>query len=418
MTFANLLILLFLTFSFTISQAESLKEEKLYKNKNWERFEYHLKEHSGTAAVFSPSEKLIHGHEAEEQVPLASVAKVPSAYFVLEKLGKDYRPQTQFYLEKSNLVVLGEYDPFLTTEEIKTIADTLARSLKLYLADKIDTLKIVQNETIQGNFFDRRIPPGAKETFLQYNAMVLPVQANFNSIKFRKRGRNIAVYNLRYGTKSSRIPNKLYGYLRSFRNGTYNVNLNYYKRGNVYFGDYLQMFLEKKGVKIKVVAETPKPESMELHYSHFNSKTVEEMCEVMLKYSNNVIANSLNIMASYQDCTGVQASIGAEKLNEFWESKGVDLILEEGSGISIESKASAKAVCEVFVHFKKYKYLLSKGSFGVPSKTGTLSSDGVTTLAGYLPDNQIFFFYLPEKYGAKLRKSMVRILKRGIRANY
>lgn len=416
MTFANLLILLFLTFS--ISRAESLNEEKIYQNKNWERFEYYLKEHGGTAAVFSPNAELIHGHEAEEEVPLASVTKVPSAYFALEKLGKDYRPQTQFYLEKSNLVVLGEYDPFLTTEEIQTIADTLARSLKLYLAEKIDTLKIVQNETIQGNFFNQRIPPGATETFLQYNAMVLPVQANFNSIKFRKRGGNIAVYTLRYGTQSSRIPNQLYGYLRSFRNGTYNVNLNYYKRGNVYFGDYLEMFLREKGVKIKVVAETPKPKTMELHYSHFNSKTVEEMCEIMLKYSNNVIANSLNIMASYKDCTGVQASIGAEKLNEFWKSKGVDLILEEGSGISIESKASAKAVCEVLVHFKKYEYLLSKGSFGVPSKTGTLSSDGVTTLAGYLPDDQIFFFYLPEKYGAKLRKSMVRILKRGIRANH
>lgn len=138
------------------------------------------------------------------------------------------------------------------------------------------------------------------------------------------------------------------------------------------------------------------------------------MCTLLLETSNNVAANSIGLMAAFRNGTD-EITFPGKKISEFWSKNDVSVNLFDGSGIAMGNKASAKSICQILTHFKKYKDLLSTNHFGIPAKTGTLSSDGVVTLAGFLPDGEIFFFYLPQRFGSRLRRNMLGILRRNIK---
>ena len=81
----------------------------------------------GSVMLRSPSgEELVSLNHDIPLVP-ASILKIPLAQVALATLGEDFRFETHFYRNDSDdLLIRGLGDPFLVSEEIARIADTLA----------------------------------------------------------------------------------------------------------------------------------------------------------------------------------------------------------------------------------------------------------------------------------------------------
>ncbi|MBL4892974.1 MAG: D-alanyl-D-alanine carboxypeptidase, partial [Rhizobiaceae bacterium] len=81
----------------------------------------------GSVILRSPTgEQLVSFNPDFPLVP-ASILKIPLAQVALSTLGEDFRFETHFYRNSSgDLLVRGLGDPFLVSEEIARIADTLA----------------------------------------------------------------------------------------------------------------------------------------------------------------------------------------------------------------------------------------------------------------------------------------------------
>jgi len=84
----------------------------------------------GSVLLHAPNgEALVSINPHRSLVP-ASLIKIPLAQVALTALSEDFRFETQFYRNDSgDLLIRGLGDPFLVSEEIALIADSLARSI-------------------------------------------------------------------------------------------------------------------------------------------------------------------------------------------------------------------------------------------------------------------------------------------------
>src|SRR5262245_65109096 len=74
---------------------------------------------SALVLVMDADGKELVAQNADEPFVPASVTKIVTTWLAIEVLGKDYRFQTSFYLDKARvLYVRGGGDPFLVSEEL------------------------------------------------------------------------------------------------------------------------------------------------------------------------------------------------------------------------------------------------------------------------------------------------------------
>jgi D-alanyl-D-alanine carboxypeptidase/D-alanyl-D-alanine-endopeptidase (penicillin-binding protein 4) len=303
----------------------------------------------------------------------ASTLKVFTALLAAERLGTDWRFETELYLDGGMLVVRGKGDPFLVSEELDLLATELARRLD---GKKLDGV------AIDDSFFTPGLTiPGVGTSTNPYDAISTATAVNFNTI-------NVTVAGGRIVSAEKQTPLTPLAQTLAKRQkirGPTRLKLSA-RREDVrrYAAELIAAKLRAHGVSVGSRIETARAPAGAPLYVHRNSRSLADVCREMLHYSNNYIANQL-FLALGAAAEGAPASldksqkVAARYIAAHPALAGLHVV--EGSGISYDNRTTASALAAVLELFEPYKDLL-RSDEGTLHKTGTLHS--VRSLVGYL----------------------------------
>jgi D-alanyl-D-alanine carboxypeptidase/D-alanyl-D-alanine-endopeptidase (penicillin-binding protein 4) len=137
------------------------------------------------------------------------------------------------------------------------------------------------------------------------------------------------------------------------------------------------------------IVEKQVPENLEPVYVHRSDKTLPEIIESLMLYSNNFIANQLFLACGAKQY-GYPATwekgrrVLAEFMNDKLDLSEKDVKMVEGSGLSRKNRVSPQAMLVLLRVFKPYAHLLPLEN-GMRIKSGTLK--GIYSYAGYFTDS-------------------------------
>jgi|GEM_PF-4797887 len=357
----------------------------------------------------------------DEHFSPASLVKVITAWAAVQKWGPSYTFKTKVHHFKKSLCVEGGGDPALVHEQVFTIAEQVSKQVK----DKIATVYVddqilpTQRDYVTGFELDkhRAFTAPISGLSLNYNSLTIQIKAGAqgekaevlltpyykdlmdisNTVKVSKTKHNPTVSLVDMGKKwrinvgGSMKP----GYKQTFLRSIDSPQL---YAGHA-FATYYAMFT--KNARPAIIHSTCPP-GAKLVYTHY-SKPLSEIIMLMNKFSNNMIAESL--FAQLGEPFGLVE--GAEYLAALAEKKipfSPGMIIDKGSGLSRESKVTAKWFAQFFdvigenffLQPEIFSSLSISGMDGtlkrrtnhpsltqhIRGKTGSLS--GVTALAGII----------------------------------
>jgi D-alanyl-D-alanine carboxypeptidase/D-alanyl-D-alanine-endopeptidase (penicillin-binding protein 4) len=155
-----------------------------------------------------------------------------------------------------------------------------------------------------------------------------------------------------------------------------------------------------------------------LVYRHFNSRSLRDNLDGLLRYSNNFIANQLflTLGAHRSGYPATSASARAALQQQLAELYGAgfgndprSLLMVEGSGLSRQQRSSAAGMLHILEAFRPYADLLPEVD-GNLRKSGTLT--GVYNFAGYLPGpDGLYPFVIMTSQAANNRAEILRLLR-------
>ncbi|AFL73880.1 D-alanyl-D-alanine carboxypeptidase/D-alanyl-D-alanine-endopeptidase [Thiocystis violascens] len=317
---------------------------------------------------------LVAHHPDTPRVP-ASTMKLLTAFAALETWGREYRFLTDVHRDDANgLWVKGYADPYLVSEELDRMVAAL----------KSKGLREVAGIGIDDSFFGPDVEiAGRSSSDNPYDAPVTALAANFNTLNLVRTGDQV---------HSAEPQTPLTATARRFglagAAGKQRVNLREREVALRYFGELLAAKLEQTGVRVGDQRKiAPMPRHAKRFYRHANSRTLVEIVEPMLKFSNNFIANSLFLrLADPEGNTGVSMASARLKMTDFARRRfgWREFRIEDGAGLSRGNRLSARQLVELLDAFAPYRDLLSEqdGNPNVRAKTGTLR--GVSCYAGYV----------------------------------
>ena len=307
----------------------------------------------------------------------ASTVKILTSLLALNHWGLDYRFKTDFFYDadSNGLWIKGYGDPFLTSEELDLIVS------------KISSMNISEIDTIgiDTSFFSKTIRiEGQGDSINPYDATVGAVATNFNTI-------NVRVYNNSISSSETQTPltplaNEL---AQGLSIGRHRINLGNAEHGPRYFYELLKAKFNRSAIPTDALFLSGNvPKSAELLFTHLNSRTLEQVIESMLEYSNNFIANQL-FLALGADQFGTPANLEKSQnaVDAYIEENfnWTNYIILEGAGLSRKNRLSAQQLIDVLQKFESYRYLLPTQTPEIFAKSGTLKN--VSTYAGYLHRN-------------------------------
>lgn len=341
------------------------------------RIESLLKCGGGIHVEDDEGEVLLSANSDTPQVP-ASVLKLATAVFVLETLGPDYRPETGFFYdpESGALCVHGGGDPFLVSEELRIVADSLqARGVT----------KVTSWVADCGIFHTDLVVDGRGASQNPYDAGIGPLYVNFNTAAVRITPQGTVAP----GERETPLTPMAIARARSVRQvGAHRLSiLDGSYAGPRYALELLRAILAEKGIlvggeiHIGACAKMADP----ITYMHKNSLTVREMIRGMLEYSNNLVANTLLLDAASSILTKPPSIDDAAVLLCEFLSDSIhvnDAVVMEGSGLSPKSRLTPRGAVKIlhYMEQKGWDQLLPDYD-GARAKSGTLN--GVSCLAGY-----------------------------------
>ena len=302
----------------------------------------------------------------------ASVTKIVTAWLAMEVLGGDYRFETSFYLDdKRVLYIRGGGDPFLISEELAPLATELVAA--------------IGNEPITGIVLDAsyypsdlRIP-GIENTAKSYDALNTALAVNFNTISAVRKGKTVSSAE----PQTPITPLAISEFQARGPQGRGRISLSKDPAVSLkYAGELIAAFIERAGGSVKGKISTGTvPEGLKPVYVH-RSRPLSQILHQLLIGSNNYIANQvfLEIGGTLGGAVSLEKSL--KVANAMLATNGLagDIHLEEGSGISRNTRFTASGLAHVLELFAPHADLLH-GHDGGTNKTGTFS--GVRTLAGY-----------------------------------
>lgn len=372
---------------------------------NWQQQIIGLVHHGSVLAVAEDGSVLF-SHNADQAYVPASTLKVPTALAALKILGKDYRFKTEFFLDSvSNLYIKGYGDPFLISEELALIAGQL----------KAKGLRGVQNMILDSGYFAPNVEisglAGSLNPYDAYNGALL---ANFNTIFVVKSG-NGQIQSAEEQTPVTEITRTLAARAPV---GKSRINVAVHREAApLYVGFLLKEFLQQQGIPVQgsITAGTVSPQG-KLILNYVSSKSLPEVLQAGLKYSQNLIMNQLFlILGAAKSGPPVTLDKARQAYDDFLRNQvGLKNInVEEGSGISRNNFFTALEMDKVLVQFFPYYQLLPEKD-GIWEKTGTLR--GVSTLVGYFRSARHgwvrFVIFLNQ--GANNRDRIAKILQENL----
>jgi D-alanyl-D-alanine carboxypeptidase/D-alanyl-D-alanine-endopeptidase (penicillin-binding protein 4) len=365
----------------------------------------------GGVMLRSPSgEELVSLNHDIPLVP-ASILKIPLAQVALATLGEDFRFETHFYRNDSDdLLIRGLGDPFLVSEEIARIADTLAeRGLQ-------QIRRLVMDDSAFEPNSDLPIESGSDQPYAARNSALA---VNFNTV------------NLAWAADGRLVTGETQTPLTALA-GELGAQLSQGEVQRINLGDdpasglrqaqqLFRYFLIKSGITVSDADfhQQAVTDEWSLFYSHRSSQSLRDNLDGMLRYSNNFIANQLFLTLGAQT-SGYPATTEAARaalqqvLAELYgDSFGRDpqsLLMLEGSGLSRTQRSSAAGMMRILEVFKPYADLLPQVG-GVLRKSGTLT--GVYNFAGYIrgPDG-LYPFVILTNQAVNKRAEILRLLQR------
>lgn len=344
--------------------------------------------------------------QADKQLVPASLTKLATAYAAIEKWGLDHRFSTDFYRVNNALWVKGFGDPYLVSEEL----DLLVNALPLKITQGITSINI------DNAYFDIKKVPGRSAVSDPYNAPLSAVSANFNTTNI---GRvNGTLQSVEAQTPLTPTARKVAHTLSKNRERVNLINADNAQRN---FAELLAIKLGLPSVKINI--NQPLNGCFKLGYRHLNSRTLADVLQGTLEFSNNFMANQ--VFLKLGDNTADQMSFGhsaklmQRRLSRQFNWQGHNIV--EGAGLSRKNRLSAMQIDELLrslsAHKALFKKVKNKNGALVYAKTGTLN--GVRSYAGYiqLQDQEYRFVFnfnrhVPYRYRDQMLERLLRDLQR------
>jgi len=365
----------------------------------------------GSVMLRSPSGEALVSLNPDIPLVPASILKIPLAQVALTMLGEDFRFETHFYRNSSgDLLIRGLGDPFLVSEEIARIADTLAER----------GLGQVRRLVMDDSAFEPNLDlPIERDTNQPYGARNSALAVNFNTVNlaWAADGRLITG---EPQTPLTAIARELGAQL--IQGEPQRINLGDDPVAGLRQAQQLfRHFLVDSGITVSDADFHQKAVTDEwtLFYSHRSSQSLRDNLDGLLRYSNNFIANQLFLTLGAQvsgypvTIETARAALQQQLAVLYGDSFGRDpqsLLMLEGSGLSRTQRSSAAGMMHILEVFRPYADLLPEVG-GVLRKSGTLT--GVYNFAGYIrgPDG-LYPFVIFTNQAVNNRAEILRILQR------
>lgn len=313
----------------------------------------------------------------------ASILKLATAQAGFHYLGPDYRFRTAFYRDGDLLYIRGYGDPMLVSEEWQLIAQELKEAGQFR--------RPIAALVLDTSAFARQLPvDGRSNTLNPYDARLGALVANFNTV-FVNVDAHHHVTSAEPQTPltplARQVGHRLAPGLRQRINFTAEG-----VSGVRYAGQVARAVFEQYGATIRGPARLGRvPAGLKPVLVHRNSRTLSEVVQAMLRYSNNFIANQI-VLAIALERVGEPARLAAGVALErrfLIDQVGLrpdQFSLDEGSGLSRKDHVQLTAMLRIVDAFHPWEDLLAhygRPPLEVPAKTGTLT--GVYNVAGFLP---------------------------------
>jgi len=344
----------------------------------------------------------------------ASTLKLLTAYLAIQRWGAGHRFETPFYLHQQCLWIKGLGDPMLTSEEFVVIAEQIKTKIEI---DKIECIGVDTQIFPDLNLHGR----GASDN--PYDAGNSALAVNFNSINVSRI--NNKLVSAEPQTPLTPLAESIVVALEAQRGSKldqrpYRLSLpGGQSQSAQYAAEVLSLILLNRSVPVK---QGVLPARGQLIYQHKSSKTLAELIQAMLKYSNNYIANQLFLLmplaSNYQAGAAVMASpqlsqqyVRQQIQTSFgWENYQV----HDGAGLSRCNKISVGQLADVVQKLRSWRTLLPSYHGRVFAKTGTMSD--ISSYAGFYLDKkqqwQVFVFIANEFGDHSFRRSLGQVLGR------
>lgn len=337
----------------------------------------------------------------------ASTLKIITTLATLDILGPDYRFATRMSVDQyNNLYIQGGGDPFLLTENIITIVQRLQES----------GIQKINNLIMDESLYQLDSPAdGCDNTSNPYDAWNGGLAVNFNSIALR------VAPDRTVSSDDPKVPflPMMQTIGASLPPGHHHLNVNAFKpTGQLsntlrYSGELFISLLRKQQIVVQgaiMAGQAPSEATPILTY--WSEKTMRDMIQQCLKYSNNFVANQLFLACG-------SARLGAPAT---WDKARVvmqsyirghlglsesELMMVEGSGLSRRNRITPRAMITILQKFAPYKELLPIKK-GLPLKSGRLT--GVYCYAGYIPQQQDAPFVILLNQAQNNRDEILHIL--------
>lgn len=314
-------------------------------------------------------------HNPDQPMVPASTMKVLTSLAALETWGRSHRFETDFYTDGAGwLWVKGLADPYLVSEELDRIAAAL----------KAKGLRELTGIGLDDSYFDRDVEiAGRSSSDNPYDAPVTALAANFNTVSVVRSGANV-----RSAEPQTPLTATALRFGKGGLAGKKRVNLGQRAVAVGYFGELLAAKLQAAGIRVDdAQRNAPVPSGAKRIYRHQNSRTLAEMIEPTLKYSNNFVANSLFLRLADAEGKGRVSMAAAQRAMTGFARRRFgwrDFKIEDGAGLSRGNRLSARQLVDVMEAFAPYRDLMptQEGNSGIRAKTGTLR--GVSCYAGYV----------------------------------
>ena len=357
----------------------------------------------GVVYVVDAAGAVLVAHNADRAFVPASTLKVVTTLLAAETMGLDARFATEFWVDGGRLVVRGQGDPFLVSEELDLLVAALAPKL---------VGQTLAGVTVDDSWFSDHIKvPGVTATTEPYDALNSATAVNFNTI-------NVLVQDGVVSSAETQTPITPLAVEVAKRQGIRSASrINIGKNvqdARRYAGELIAAKLRGAGVVIgESVTNGAAPASPPLH-RHETSRTLGDVCQAMLLYSNNYIANQVFLAIGAHEL-GAPATLekSVQVAQEFVaahpELTGIAMV--EGSGISYDNRGTAASFDAALRLFSPHRALL-KVRAESPHKTGTLTI--AKTLVGYAPTQthgEVRYVIMLDGSGTQRRWDLLEAIK-------
>ncbi len=370
----------------------------------------------GSVILRSPTGEVLVSLNPDRALIPASVVKIPLAQVALTTLGEDFRFETHFYRNNDgDLLIRGLGDPFLVSEEIGRITDTLAEQ----------GLERVRRLILDDSGFEPNPDlPLEQNSSQPYAARSSALAVNFNTVNLAWTSERRLISG-ESQTPLTPLARELGARLSPGDDQRINLGEDPVA-GLQQAAQLFRLFLEESGITVQdpqFYRETVTDE-WALLYRHFNSRSLRDNLDGLLRYSNNFIANQVFLTLGAQE-SGYPATVEAsravlqQQLSALYgENFGRDpqsLLMVEGSGLSRAQRSSAAGMMRILEVFMPYAELLPETN-GVLRKSGTLT--GVYNYAGYIPGpDGLYPFVILTNQAVNNRAQIQRLLRSLVEEN-